>query len=170
METVRSASDDLLLAMNRMLGLIAGLIETAQKKEALIIADDVEGLEELLAEEAGTSGAVKRQEKELRYRADGLRRAAGIQTDTAGLKEICASIGDPVCCGRLTAAGNDITEAVGRLGRQNEKLNELLRQRIGYADYMLSALHSPRDRFNSYDMLGNREDGPGDFSLLDYHA
>jgi hypothetical protein len=170
METIMSASNDLASAMSRMLGLVTALIESAQKKEALIIADDAEGLEELLAEETGTVSAIRRSEKELKFRADGLRRAVGIETDAGGLRELCAAIGDAACRGRLAAAGDAVTEAIRRLGRQNEKLNELLRQRIGYADYMLSVLHSPQERFNSYDMLGNREEGPDDFSLLDYHA
>ncbi|NCB50709.1 MAG: hypothetical protein EOM54_02330 [Clostridia bacterium] len=170
MDAVLSATDDLAISMSQMLELLKKLMESAKKKEDLIIADDVEGLSELLSEETETSCAVRQKEKELKYRADQLRRAAGIGNKVSKLREICDAVCDPDGRERLIAAGNNIAESVEWLGCQNEKLRALLRQRIGYADYMLNILHSPRSSLCSYDMLGNRGDDSGGFCLLDYHA
>lgn len=170
MDTLLDASGSLTLSMEQVLELMKALMVSAQKKEELIVADDVEGLSDLLAEEMETVSAVKQKEKELEHRADCLRRAAGIRNKTANLKEICSSIGDPVCRERLAETANALTEAVKGLGRRNDKLKELLHQRIGYADYMLNLLHSPRDGFDSYDMLGNKEACLGGFNFLDCHA
>ncbi len=170
MDKVFDASQRLSISMGEMLGLLRALTESAQKKETLIIAGDTAGLEAVLQEEAETASEFKQKEKELRYRADGLRRAAGLDGKNVKLKEICGLAGDAAWRERLTGAADDLAAALERLARQNGKLKALLKQRIGYADYMLNFLHAPDDRFSSYNMLGGKEGSPESFSLLDCHV
>mgnify|MGYP000997821437 CR=1 FL=1 len=162
MDKVFDASQRLSISMGEMLGLLRALTESAQKKETLIIAGDTAGLEAVLQEEAETASEFKQKEKELRYRADGLRRAAGLDGKNVKLKEICGLAGDAAWRERLTGAADDLAAVLERLA--------LLKQRIGYADYMLNFLHAPDDRFSSYNMLGGKEGSPESFSLLDCHV
>jgi flagellar biosynthesis/type III secretory pathway chaperone len=170
MDTIVNTSQAMLLTMSQVLGLLRTLMESANQKEALISADDVEGLEEFLVEEAETACTLKQKEKELKYRAEDLRHAAGITNKAAQLKEICGLVSDIACRDRLTAARDELAEAVEQLNRQNAKLKELLKYRIGYTDFMLNLLHSPQSGLRSYNVQGIKDEGFGSYSLLDYHA
>jgi FlgN protein. len=170
METVESASKNLLITMNQMLSLLENLIESAKKKESLVSADSIEDLEELLADEAETSNALKKKENDLKCKADNLRRAVGIPNKITQIKEICGFVKDDGCREQLSAARAEMVEAIGRLNRQNAKIKKLLRFKIGYADYMLNLLRFPQSRLSSYDGQGAKLEGVDDYGLFDCHV
>jgi flagellar biosynthesis/type III secretory pathway chaperone len=167
MESVKNASEELLLNMTGVLELIEELLNLSKQKASLLTAGDAEGLNTAVIKEEDIILSLHELENDRKTKADALAKTVGIFDKNITLKEIVSKIEDEHDRKGLSEVREKLQEAISRLSEQNAKLKELLEIQIGLTDYTLNMLYIPKRRNHSYDKTGGRSEDTGELSLMD---
>jgi hypothetical protein len=146
---------------------IGSLIESAKLKEALLRAEDIEGLKAAVEQEeelVASFGAVDvlREEK-----SKALARAVGLKEESPALGDIIAAMGDTPQAVSLSALREKLKAALARLDMHNTRVAHLLELKKQYADFMLESLREPEPRAAVYSQTGERAEGDSGRRILD---
>lgn len=169
MEDVRKASDELLGTLRRANELLEKLLEFSVNKEAVLKSDDIGALNELLVKEEDILAAFKENEDERKRIAQTLA-AAGAPGMPMKLRDIAASAVNPPDREKIEGLRTALTEKLGQLMHQNDKVGELLQYKVNYTNFMINVLCVPESNLLSYNGQGGRENKTGGLNLFDCRA
>ena len=170
MEAVRTASDALCLSLSASLELVGELTAISLEKETYLTSGDVEGLRAATEREEELLADLGKLEKDREIYAGALSDAIGFFGSGQNLSELIEGIRDAELKERLAGLGGRLKDAVGALTAQNEKLRQLLSLQIGYTEYMLNMICTPKNNNSTYDVQGSRTDTSNRESLFDLHV
>jgi hypothetical protein len=142
--------NQLIESMQKLLKLHKSLLELALKKTAILEAEDIQALTQLLKEEQAHILAIEKVEGE---------RSRGVAalTPKRALSELLEEVPEPHRV-ILADTSNELKEVIARIQGQNQLNQSLISQSLKFISFSMSLVAPPQDDYN---YGPNETGGPG---------
>lgn len=150
-----SATDELVETLLREKEIYSRLLSASEEKEAAIIGNQREKLQEILGRETDLIAEAGGLEKQRSAITETLARRADIEASRFCLSALAERTEDPAQKDRLTRAGADFSDVLEKLAARNRTNAELLKKRREYTAVMLDAILGGGQPCGVYDRTGS---------------